>query len=58
MLLRAAPTRTLELRFGTTEGGQAPRRLTSDESLQARVYEGRLLVDAGQLGGPLYQFIT
>lgn len=58
MLLRAASAGSLELRFSTPEGSQAPRGLTGDQGFQAGVYECRLLVDAGKLGGLLYQFIA
>ncbi len=58
MLLRPAAARRLELRLSTAQGGQAARGLARDESLQARVQESRLFVDAGELGGLAHQLIT
>ena len=58
MPLRAASAGSPELWFSTPEGSQAPRGLTGDEGLQAGVYERRFLVDAGELGGLLDQFIA
>ena len=47
-----------KLGFGTSENGEATRGFTSDESLQARVQESRLLLNAGELGSLLDQFVA